>query len=120
MLPEELRNKWIEEIKSTWPGEDEGVDNLRGYILSEKENAYQAGIIDTLKENVKHYRDMCGEDDDYICTRCLLEQVEEDEDEDGNGRDGLPINLLPKSDKEASPEELKKLGKMWEPKDKGD
>ncbi len=113
MLPEELRNRWIEEIESTWPGEGEDIDNLRGYILSEKENAYLAGVIDTLKENIKHYRDMCGEDDDYICTNCLLEQGEEDEDEDGMGRDGLPIKKFPKSSKRASLEEIQKFEKLW-------
>ena len=107
MLPEELRNKWKEEILEDWPGTSEGMVLLRKGILKEKENAYLTGLIDNLRETVEHYREMYAEDD-CNCLHCILDRPEEDEDEDGMGRDGLPVKPIKPTE-----EETEKLESMW-------
>ncbi len=108
MLSDELRNKWKEEIEEDWVGDSETLVQLRRYILKEKENAYMAGEIQRLEENLAHYRKLYDEDD-CSCLGCMLD--DDDDEDEGRGRDGLPRK--PKPIPELSEDEKTKLGNMW-------
>ena len=103
MVPEEIKNEWIRQIDVDFPETGETIRLLKIIILLKQETAYYQGEGTVLKETVEHYRDMYAED---VCTclHCLLERSEEDEDEDGMGRDGLP---------KLGKDEDDKLNKMW-------
>ena len=112
MVSEEIKNEWKKQIEEEFPGEGETIRLLKILILLKQETAYYQGQNITLNESLDNYRNMYAED---VCTclHCLLERSEEDEDEDGMGRDGVPIDPKDIKLSKLGEEEKDKLEKMF-------
>ena len=112
MLPEEIKNEWKKQIEEDFPGTGESIKLLKIIILLKQETAYAQGESATLRESLNHYREMYSED---VCTclHCLLERSEEDDDEDGMGRDGFPADPKEINPSKLGDDEKDRLEKMF-------
>ncbi len=106
-VPKELKAQWEKEIQEAYPIENYTVGKLiHTNILLGRINAFFQGVILQLDGQIEHYRELVEED-------YLIGPTDEDTDEDGKGRDGLPITPKPPI---LSKEEIDNLERIFKDK----
>ncbi len=105
-VPNELKDQWEKEIQEAYPIDSQVGKLIHSNILLGRINAFFQGVIYQLDRQVEYYRELVEED-------YFIIPSDEDTDEDGKGRDGLPIT--PKSPI-LSKEEIDNLERMFKDK----
>lgn len=98
-IPKELVESWKRDITDFLPNDDITSKQIRIFILLNCKLAFLQGIGYIQSGIIDYYEDNLDEDDDI--------------DEDGYGRDGLPVTKPPKGLYKVSDEDLEKLEKLW-------
>lgn len=105
-IPKDLYEEWQEIAESIYTGDSEGHRISRLYIITLLHNTYMRGQISELRLKISHYETL-------LEVNITLEDEDDDIDEDGYGRDGLPVTKPPKGLYKVSDEDLEKLEKLW-------
>ena len=111
-VPQDIRDQWIEEtekvieeIEKVYPYNTKTANLFKHSLLLVKEIAFHQGVNCQLVSQNKHYQELLEIEDT------------DDEDEDGNGRDGLPKSRPPEGSSKIPKEDLESLEKLWNDND---
>ncbi len=103
-VPKETEDQWKEDIFKFCDSDNYTGDLIRERMLFANRNAFYQGVIHQLNLQKEHYEDLLEDEENCTCLNCIINGG----DDDGRGRDGLPLKPKPNEEEEDN------LNKMWD------